>query len=147
MRKRTIVAGTVGVAVGVIVIVGVSSGGGGSTAHQQHVPAAKSAAGYSVAQKQAIGSAKNYIDVGAFSRAGLMHQLTSKYGEGFSKSDAEFAVDHVKVSWNKEAVQAAENYLSTGNFSRAGLINQLTSQYGDRFTHAQAVYAVDHVGL
>lgn len=98
-------------------------------------------------EEQAIESANSYLTMGGFSRAGLIKQLTSKYGEGFSAADATFAVDHVKADWNAQAVESAKSYLQMGGFSRAGLIKQLTSPYGEQFTLAQATYAVDHVGL
>jgi hypothetical protein len=101
------------------------------------------------AQHQAVDSAKSYLSMGSgFSRAGLIKQLTSSYGEGFSRADAIFAVDHLNVNWNEQAVESAKSYLSTGSgFSRAGLIQQLTSSYGEAFTYAQAVYAANTVGL
>ena len=100
-----------------------------------------------MSQQQAIGSAKDYLSTQAFSRKGLIQQLSSKYGEGFSRADAVFAVNHIQVNWNQEAVQSAKDYLSTQHFSRAGLIDQLSSPYGDGYTKAQATYAVNHVGL
>lgn len=100
---------------------------------------------YTVAQKNAIESAESYLDVGGFSKAGLVHQLVS--GEKFKRSDANFAVSHVSVNWNKQAVIAAKQYLEVGGFSRDSLIEQLTSSYGDQFTQAQAEYAAKHVGL
>ena len=100
-----------------------------------------------MSQQQAIGSAKDYLSFQAFSRKGLIQQLSSKYGEGFSRADATFAVNHIQVDWNKEAVQSAKDYLSTQHFSRAGLIDQLSSSFGEGFTKAQAIYAVNHVGL
>lgn len=102
---------------------------------------------YTVAQQNAIGSAEDYLATQAFSRAGLIEQLSSSYGEGYSKADATFAVDHLHVNWNQEAVRSAKEYLSTQHFSRAGLIEQLSSSYGEGFTVAQATYAADHVGL
>ena len=102
---------------------------------------------YTVAQKNAIKAAQNYLDLSGFSRAGLIEQLSSKAGDGFKRADAVFAVNHVKADWNKEAVQAAKAYLDTGSFSRRALIEQLSSSYGDRFTRAQAVYAANKVGL
>jgi hypothetical protein len=100
-----------------------------------------------VAQREAIESAKSYLEDGAFSRAGLIKQLDSKYGEGFKKSDAVYAVDHIKVNWYSEAVESARSYLDDGGFSRAGLIQQLHSSYGEGFTLKQATYAVNKVGL
>jgi Host cell surface-exposed lipoprotein len=99
------------------------------------------------AQAEAVEAAESYLDFGHFSKKGLTHQLTSKYGEGFSKADAKFAVDHVKADWNAEAVEAAESYLDSGHFSRKGLIEQLESPYGGQFTHDQAVYGVNQAGL
>jgi hypothetical protein len=100
-----------------------------------------------VAQQQALQSAQSYLDMGGFSLAGLMKQLTSSYGEGFSTGDAKFAVSHVRVNWNEQAVISARSYLEMGGFSRDKLIQQLTSSYGEGFTYAQAVYAANRVGL
>ena len=100
-----------------------------------------------VSQENAIESAQSYLDFGAFSESGLIEQLSSPYGEGFSKADAEFAVSHIKVDWNAEAAESAATYLENGSFSRQGLIEQLESEYGEGFTHAQAVYGVNQTGL
>jgi hypothetical protein len=102
---------------------------------------------FTTAQEQAIGSAHDYLDYQAFSRAGLIGQLSSKYGDGFSQADAVFAVNHISVDWNEQAVQAAKDYLDYQHFSRTGLIEQLSSPYGDQFTQAQAIYGVNHTGL
>ena len=107
----------------------------------------KPAPSFTTSQEQAIGSAKDYLDYSAFSRVGLIQQLSSKYGDGFSKADATFAVNHITVDWNAQAVQAAKDYMSMSHFSRAGLIQQLHSSYGDGYTLAQATYAANHVGL
>ena len=104
--------------------------------------ASSAAQASTIGQREALGAAKDYLSTGAFSRAGLISQLTSSYGEGFSRADAVWAVNHANANWNAEAVQAAKDYLSTGHFSRAGLIQQLESSYSDHFTHAQAVYGV-----
>ena len=95
-----------------------------------------------IGQLQALGAAKSYLSSGGFSRAGLIGQLTSSYGEGFSRADAVWAVNHAHANWNAEAVQAAKSYIEMGGFSRARLIDQLQSPYGEHFTHAQAVYGV-----
>src|SRR5262245_53376369 len=96
----------------------------------------------SFGQRQALESAQSYLEMGGFSQAGLIHQLTSKYGEGFSRADAVWAVNHAHANWNAEAVESAKSYLEMGGFSRANLIHQLESPYGEHFTHAQAVYGV-----
>lgn len=101
----------------------------------------------SAGRKNAIRSAKAYLDLSGFSRAGLIQQLTSKAGEGFSRADATYAVDHVGADWNAEAVESAKAYLDLSGFSRAGLIQQLTSKAGDRYSKAQAEHAADKVGL
>jgi hypothetical protein len=98
-------------------------------------------------QEQAIGSAESYLAFTAFSRKGLIHQLSSDAGEGFSVADATYAVDHIKVDWNEQAAKAAKSYLEMTHFSRQGLIHQLESSAGDGFTHRQAVYGVTKAGL
>jgi len=100
-----------------------------------------------VAQQNAIESAQSYLDMSGFSRAGLIQQLSSKAGEGFKRDDAVFAVNHVKVDWNKEAVESAKSYLEMSSFSRGGLIQQLSSKSGEQFTRAQATYAANRAGL
>jgi hypothetical protein len=108
---------------------------------------AKQTQHYTMSQQQAIGSAKDYLAMTGFSRAGLIDQLSSSAGDGFSKADARFAVDHLHVNWNQQAVRSAKDYLHMTHFSRAGLIEQLSSSAGDGYTKAQAIYAVNHVGL
>jgi hypothetical protein len=45
---------------------------------------------------QAVDSAQNYLADGqGFSRDGLIQQLTSSYGEGFTEAQAEYAVAKV----------------------------------------------------
>jgi Host cell surface-exposed lipoprotein len=77
----------------------------------------------------------------AFSRTGLIKQL--KY-EGFSISDATYAVDAVSPNWNLQAAKAAQSYLDSMAFSRSGLIEQL--EY-EGYTAQQAVYGVNQTGL
>ena len=93
-------------------------------------------------QREALEAAKSYLRSGHFSRAGLIHQLQSPYGEDFSHAEAVWGVSHAHANWNAQAVEAAKSYLRSGHFSRAGLIDQLESPYGEHFTHAQAVYGV-----
>src|SRR4030042_166751 len=69
------------------------------------------------------------------------HQL--KY-EGYSTADATYAVDKLKIDYNKQALKAAETYLDMMAFSRSGLIKQLKYE---GYTTKQATYAVDKVGL
>lgn len=99
-----------------------------------------------VSQAQAIESAQQYVDFSGFSKRGLMRQLTSNAGSGFTEADAEFALKHIKVDYNAEAVEAAQSYLDLTSFSRKGLIDQLTSP-ASGFTLKQATYATNKVGL
>ena len=100
-----------------------------------------------VSQKSAIASAEDYLSLQAFSRGGLIKQLSSEYGGGCSKADAVYAVNHIDVNWNEQAAKAAKDYLANQPFSRAVLIQHLESRYGDGYTHAQAVYGVNKAGL
>ena len=106
---------------------------------------------FDLATRNAYEAALNYIDTMPFSRSGLIKQLSSEYGSGFTEEQAEAAVNQLEednlVDWNAEAIEAAKSYLDTMAFSRQGLINQLTSEYGSGFTEEQAIYAVDQVGL
>jgi hypothetical protein len=94
-----------------------------------------------VSQQNAVSAAEDYLKMSAFSRQGLIEQL--EY-EGYSTSDATFAVDHITVDWNQQAVRAAKEYLKMSAFSRSGLIEQL--EY-EGFTSSQAVYGVAGTGL
>jgi hypothetical protein len=95
-------------------------------------------------QQQAIGAAYDYLRVMPFSKAGLIHQLSSRYGDGFSRTTATYAVNHIRVSWKYQAVRAARQYLRIMHFSCSGLIHQLESRYGDQYLHWQAVYGAHH---
>jgi hypothetical protein len=103
---------------------------------------ANSAQASTASHREALEAAQSYLRSGHFSKAGLIEQLESPYGEDFSHSDAHWAVAHVHANWNAEAVEAAKSYLRSGHFSRRSLIEQLESPYGEHFTHAQAVYGV-----
>ena len=97
--------------------------------------------------ENALESALNYLDFGAFSKQGLIDQLSSSYGEGYDLEDAIWAVGQTHADWKKEAVESARNYLSFSSFSRQGLIDQLSSSYGEKFTLEEATYAANKVGL
>jgi hypothetical protein len=121
------------------------SGGDDQGGHAKKEPAAKKKPEMTSGQENALESAQNYLDMGGFSKAGLIGQLSASAGDGFSKADATFAVNHVHADWNKEAVESAQNYLDLGGFSKTSLIRQLSSSAGDQFTPAQARYAVNKV--
>lgn len=97
-------------------------------------------------QKNAVRSAQNYLSFTAFSREGLINQLSSRAGDGFKRADAIAAVDSMSVDWNAQAVGAAENYLQLMGFSCEGLIRQLSSSAGDGYTQSQARYGAIQAG-
>jgi len=99
------------------------------------------------AMENALESARDYLDFSAFSRQGLIDQLSSEYGSGFKVADATWAVGQLNVDWKQQAVQAAKDYLDFSPFSRQGLIDQLSSRYGSQFTVEEATYAVNKIGL
>ncbi len=96
-------------------------------------------------QENALRAAENYLDFTGMSKQGLIQQLSSSAGDGYSKADATFAANNVDADWNAEAVEAAENYLDTIPMSKDALIQQLSSAAGDKFTPAQARYAANKV--
>jgi len=98
-------------------------------------------AGWTESQKQATAKAEDYLDYDSFSKSGLADQL--KY-EGFSKPDAEFAVNHIKVDWMKQAAAKAADYLDYDSFSHSGLVDQLKYE---GFTPEQAEYGTTQAGL
>lgn len=97
-------------------------------------------------QRNAARSAMNYLNLKGFSRAGLIDQLSSQYGDGYSVSDATAAVDSLSIDWNRQAVRSARQYLDMMGFSCNGLIDQLSSDAGDKFTPSQARYGAEQAG-
>lgn len=108
-------------------------------------------AGMDLATKNAYRSAKDYIAFSGFSKQGLIDQLSSEYGDGYTVEQATAAVqaleDAGEVDWNEQAVRSGQDYLNMQGFSRSGLIEQLSSEYGDKYTVDQATYAADQLGL
>jgi hypothetical protein len=101
-----------------------------------------------VSQQNAIAAAQNYLSEGnGFSQAGLIGQLHSPDGDGYSVADATFAVNSLNVDWNAQAVLAAKGYLATSSFSCTDMVQQLDSPDGSQFTAAQAQYGAKAVGL
>ena len=97
-------------------------------------------------QNNAARSAKQYLSMTGFSRAGLIHQLSSDAGDGYDISDSTVAVDSLNIDWNQEAVKSAKEYLSMTGFSCKGLIKQLSSSAGDKYTVDQATYGAKQAG-
>ncbi|EHU3119818.1 Ltp family lipoprotein [Acinetobacter baumannii] len=101
---------------------------------------------FTASQFNAIRTANSYLEYQAFSRKGLINQLSSDYGEGYSVEDATVAVDSLDVDWKEQAAKAAAQYLEQQGFSCKGLINQLASDYGEKFTLEQAKYGAVQAG-
>ena len=97
-------------------------------------------------QKNAVRAAQQYLSFSAFSRDGLIEQLSSQAGNGFSTNDATKAVDSLNVDWNQEAVKSAKQYLQMMGFSCSGLIQQLSSRAGGKFTEKQATFGAQRAG-
>lgn len=87
-----------------------------------------------VGMDNALRKALDYLEFTAFSYTGLYDQLIY---EGFTSSEAYFAVEHCGADWNEQAVKSAKNYLSFTSFSFSGLVEQLEYK---GFTHDQAEY-------
>ena len=93
-----------------------------------------------IGQRNAIKEAKSYLKIMPFSRKGLIHQL--EY-EGYSETEAIFAVDSINVDWNQECYKEAQGYLKLMSFSKKSLTNQL--EY-EGYTGAQIQYALNKLG-
>lgn len=94
----------------------------------------------SMGQKNALGTAKTYLDYMPFSYSGLIGQL--EY-DGYTTEEATYAADNCEANWNEMAAKSADSYLNYMSFSRQGLIDQLLY---DGFTQEQAEYAAAAVG-
>ena len=92
-------------------------------------------------EQNALSRANDYLEFMSFSRSGLIDQLEF---EGYTTSEAEYAVDNCGADWDEQAVLKAEEYLDFMSFSRSGLIDQLEFE---GFTYNQASAAATAVGL
>ena len=110
-----------------------ASGSSSRSSGSSHTP--------TLAEQNALDSALSYLNAMAFSRSGLIDQL--EY-EGYTTSEAEYAVDHCGADWDEQAVLMAKEYLRAMSFSRSGLIDQL--EY-EGLTYSQASAAATAVGL
>lgn len=90
-------------------------------------------------EKNALKTAETYLSSMAFSKSGLVEQL--EY-EGYTNSEATFAVENCGADWNEQAAEKAQEYLDSMSFSRDGLIDQLKYE---GFTQSQAEYGVSAV--
>ena len=97
-------------------------------------------------QKNAVRSAKQYLNMMGFSRDGLIQQLSSDFGSGYKISDATVAVDSLNVDWDMQAVRSAKQHLNMQGFSCKGLVQQLSSSAGGKYTVSQAAYGARQAG-
>ena len=95
--------------------------------------------------KSALEKAKTYSDTMSMSKAGVYDQLTSEYGEKFSKEAAKYAIDNVKADWKENALKKAQTYQDTMSMSPSAVYDQLISEYGEKFTAKEAQYAKDNL--
>lgn len=91
-------------------------------------------------EQNALNKAKSYLNFTAFSRNGLIGQLEF---EGFSNSEAVYAVDNCGANWKEQAAKKAQSYVSLMSFPRDALIQQLEFE---GFTSEEAEYGVTSIG-
>lgn len=96
-------------------------------------------------QLNALKKAESYSENLHMSKKGIYKQLTSEYGEGFSKEEAQYAIDNMSADWNANALEKAKSYQENLNMSKKAIYKQLISQYGEQFTKEEAQYAIDHL--
>lgn len=90
--------------------------------------------------KNALETAKGYIEYSEFSYLGLIEQLEF---EGYSNEEATYGADNCGADWTEQALLSAISYIDYSSFSYQGLVEQL--EY-EKFTHEQAVYGADNCG-
>ncbi|MCI8481533.1 MAG: hypothetical protein HFJ27_00060 [Clostridia bacterium] len=77
------------------------------------------------------------------SKQGIYKQLTSTV-EGFTKEEAQYAVDNINADWSKNALEKAKTYQNTMKMSKNAIFRQLTSNV-EGFTKSEAQYAIDNL--
>lgn len=95
--------------------------------------------------KSALAKADTYANTQHMSEKALFEQLTSEFGEQFSKEAAQYAIDNVETDYNANALAKAKTYQETQNMSPAAIRDQLVSEYGEQFTATQADYAIKNL--
>lgn len=93
-----------------------------------------------IGEKNALRTAREYLNFSAFSYTGLIKQL--EY-EGYLTEEATYAADNCNANWNEQAAKSAKEYLDMSSFSRQELINQLIYE---GYTQEQAEYGVTQNG-
>lgn len=108
-------------------------------------PAAPAAPAVPADFESALTKAGQYSEMMHMSKQGIYDQLTSQYGEQFSKEAAQYAIDNLHADYNANALAKAKEYQSEMAMSPAAIRQQLTSNYGEKFTPQEAEYAISHL--
>ena len=88
-------------------------------------------------EQNALRRAKDYLKIMPLSYIALKDQL--EY-DGFTESEAEYAVENCDADWYEQAYKKALEYLEISAFTKTGLQEQLEF---DGFTTGEAIYGVD----
>ena len=91
-------------------------------------------------QRNALRTARDYLDYSGFSYKGLVEQLEF---EGYTHEEAVYAADNCSANWKEQAARTARDYLDYSGFSRSELISQLEFE---GYTYEEAVYGVEANG-
>ncbi len=68
-------------------------------------------------QRNALEKANTYSSIMNMSKQGIYKQLTSTV-EGFTKEEAQYAVDNINADWSKNALEKAKTYQNTMKMSK-----------------------------
>lgn len=94
-------------------------------------------------ERNALEKAHTYSSMMNMSKQGIYKQLTSSV-EGFTKDEAQYAIDNINADWNKNALEKAKTYQNTMSMSKNAIYRQLTSSV-EGFTKDEAQYAIDNL--
>ncbi|MCG3841175.1 Ltp family lipoprotein [Psychrobacter sp. Ps1] len=94
-------------------------------------------------QKNAVRSAKDWLEYSAYSRKNLIETLSQS--DGYTIRDATFAVDSLDINWAKQAKKAAKDWIEYSAYSRKNLIETLSQS--DGYTIDDGTVAVDGLNV
>lgn len=94
-------------------------------------------------EENALMKAEVYSTTLNMSKQGIYDQLISSV-EGFSRKEAQYAIDNIEANWNENALQKARRYQNNMKMSKQAIYNQLTSSF-EGFTKKEAQYAIDNL--
>ena len=96
-----------------------------------------------ISEKNALKSAESYSNTLHMSKKGIYNQLISTV-EGFTKEEAQYAIDNIEADWKENALETARTYQNSLSMSKKAIYNQLISS-AEAFTKEEAQYAIDHL--